>query len=64
VSKNFATSTVITEDNQYLVKKKPEKKSNWGIFYDAIRRYPKFEKMITYIKQMNDIKQAEKEEIR
>ena len=38
--------------------------SKWGLFYDAIKKYPKFEKLKNFIDQANKVKKDEKEKER
>ena len=42
----------------------PAKFSNWKIFYEAIRKHPKFERMKRYIEEANSLKKTKKEEIK
>jgi hypothetical protein len=38
-----------------------DKTSKWALFYDAIKKYPKFEKLKNYIDEANKIKHDEEE---
>ena len=43
---------------------KPGKPSNWLVFYDAIKKYPKFEQLKNFIDEAKKVKETEQGKLR